>query len=93
MPKDQGGLDFRRLLEFNLALWAKQGWRLISEPDSLAAKTLKQRYFSNSDFFHSELGNNPSFTWKSIWTAKELLQKGCRRRIGSGDETFVYHHP
>ncbi|BFG15867.1 hypothetical protein CerSpe_021410 [Prunus speciosa] len=36
-----GGLGFRNIHEFNLALIAKQCWRLVHDPDSLWAQTLK----------------------------------------------------
>ncbi|CAH9105008.1 unnamed protein product [Cuscuta europaea] len=34
-PKGLGGLGFRKLREFNLAMLAKQGWRILSRPDNL----------------------------------------------------------
>jgi hypothetical protein len=43
--KKTGGLGFRELDYFNVALLAKQGWRLVNYLDSLAAQVLKAKYF------------------------------------------------
>ncbi|KAL0006597.1 hypothetical protein SO802_008099 [Lithocarpus litseifolius] len=42
-PKSNGGMGFRQLKQFNLALLAKQGWRLQTKQDSLAYKVLKAK--------------------------------------------------
>ena len=55
-PKSQGGLGFKLLKEFNLALLAQQWWKLRPEPNSLAYRVLKDKYFSKCDFMDASLG-------------------------------------
>jgi hypothetical protein len=43
--KMEGGLGFRDIHIFNMTMLAKQGWRLIHNPDSLCAKVLKAKYY------------------------------------------------
>lgn len=71
--KENGGLGFKIFGQFNIALLAKQGWRIIQYQNSLLARVLNAKYFPNSNFQNVELGNLPSLTWKSIWTARGLL--------------------
>ncbi|KAL3826043.1 hypothetical protein ACJIZ3_022072 [Penstemon smallii] len=82
--KQYGGLGFRDLEAFNMALLAKQLWRLLINPHSMIARVFKARYFPNSDVLGSKLGSNPSYTWRSLWGAKGLLEAGTRWRIGNG---------
>jgi hypothetical protein len=44
-PKFQGGMSFRDTRLFNQALLARQVWRLIQNPNSLAAKLRKAIYY------------------------------------------------
>ncbi|XP_019177733.1 PREDICTED: uncharacterized protein LOC109172938 [Ipomoea nil] len=43
VPKKHGGMGFKRLHEFNLALLGKQGWRMLTCPESLVARIFKAR--------------------------------------------------
>ncbi|KAH9748716.1 reverse transcriptase domain-containing protein [Citrus sinensis] len=76
--KIRGGLGFRDFSSFNHALLAKQGWRLLHNPDSLMAKILKAKYFSHCGFMEAKLGSKPSFVWRSIIWGRELLKEGLR---------------
>ena len=75
-PKEEGGLGFGDLKAFNLALLAKQGWRLQTNTSSLVYRVLKAKYFLDSDFLGAELGFvylmfGEAFCWHKI-----LLGKG-----------------
>ena len=48
--KDYVGMGFKGLECFSLALFAKQGWKLVRNPNSLEAKILKEKYRSSDNF-------------------------------------------
>ncbi|KAA3469896.1 Alanyl-tRNA synthetase [Gossypium australe] len=68
------------------------GWHLINYPNSLLAQVLKAKYYPNSDFIHTQLGNLPFLTWRSIWAAKGLLKDGLCGCIGKGDQLSVWNN-
>ncbi|XP_019177841.1 PREDICTED: uncharacterized protein LOC109173035 [Ipomoea nil] len=71
----------------------KQAWRMLTKPDSLVARVYKARYFPKGSFFDAQVGNNPSFCWRSIMAAKSIVCSGVRRRIGNGESTLIWAHP
>jgi hypothetical protein len=91
--KTKGGLGYRDLENFNLALLAKQGWRLLQNPQSLVARIFKDKYHPGCSFLESDLGNRPSYAWRSIWNLKKLLKKGLIWRVGDGESIQVWHDP
>uniref|UniRef100_A0A5B7BWS0 Reverse transcriptase zinc-binding domain-containing protein n=1 Tax=Davidia involucrata TaxID=16924 RepID=A0A5B7BWS0_DAVIN len=90
--KDEGGVGFWDMEAFNLALLAKQGWRLIHGTNSLFFKVYKAKYFPNGNFLNATLGSSPFFTWRSIMAARPVIKSGTRWRIGCGHEVCVCQH-
>jgi len=79
-----GGLGYRDLDCFNIAMLAKQCWRLLKHPESLAARGMSGKYYQGLDFMNSNFSKRSSFAWRSIWQAKSLLQEGLMWRVGNG---------
>ena len=88
-PKALGGMGFRDMALFNLAMLAKQGWRLLKNPFSLCAQVLRGRYFPNSDFWNALAPRSASATWRAILAGRDLLQKGVRWAIGNGEDVCI----
>jgi hypothetical protein len=87
--KSIGGLGFRDLVVFNNALLARQGWRIMQEPNSMAAQILKAKYFPSSTFLKAPMGSKPSFAWRSLCNAKDLLLQGLVWRIEDGKSVKI----
>ena len=92
-PKDEGVMGFRDFHSFNLAMLAKQGWRLITAPDSLCAKVLKARYFPNTSILEATVSPGISYSWRSILRGLELLKDGIIWRIGDGENIRIWDDP
>ncbi|KAK2651619.1 hypothetical protein Ddye_011475 [Dipteronia dyeriana] len=91
--KNQGGLGFKDLSAFNQALLAKQAWRILIGPDSLAARVLKAKYFRDSNFLSTSVKVGCSHIWRSLLWGRELLVKGLRWGIGDGTDIKVFTDP
>lgn len=76
------GVRFKDLKIFNMALLAKQGWRIMNETSPLLHNIFKAKYFPNNSFMDSKLVVSPSYAWRGIWEAKKCLSIGriCRVR-------------
>ncbi|KAM2483190.1 hypothetical protein ACFX1W_040852 [Malus domestica] len=79
-------MGFRNLKDFNLALLAKQCWRLIHDPDSLWAWVLKVRYFPNVSFLDAKKGGRAFWAWVSLLEGRDLILNGARWQIMGGQE-------
>ncbi|XP_050238117.1 uncharacterized mitochondrial protein AtMg00310-like [Mercurialis annua] len=91
--KESGGLGFRDLETFNLALLAKQGWRFLTQPESLLSRVFKSKYFPFGSFLEANTHSNGSWAWKSLLKGREVLKLGVRWQVRSGREISIRHDP
>ncbi|XP_004301440.1 PREDICTED: putative ribonuclease H protein At1g65750-like [Fragaria vesca subsp. vesca] len=89
--KEEGGLGFRDLHQFNMSLLAKQCWRLVEEPNSLWASVLKARYFPNCGFLEATKGYRASWSWASLIEARDLVFQGCCWQVVNGKSIQIWH--
>ncbi|XP_040998224.1 uncharacterized protein LOC121244278 [Juglans microcarpa x Juglans regia] len=90
VQKARGGMGFRDVECFNAAMLAKQGWRMIKNSSSLVAQVYRDKYFKNSEFLKAKLGINPSYIWRSVLSARDLLKEGLQWRVGNGNNIGIW---
>nr|XP_023917061.1 uncharacterized protein LOC112028598 [Quercus suber] len=91
VPKDRGGLGFRDLRSFNLAFLAKQGWRILTNSNSLFSRVYKAKYFPHCNFAEATMGRSPSYAWRSLMAAQSIVQRGMRWQVRNGNKIRVWH--
>uniref|UniRef100_A0A803NT49 Reverse transcriptase zinc-binding domain-containing protein n=1 Tax=Cannabis sativa TaxID=3483 RepID=A0A803NT49_CANSA len=84
-----GGMGFKDLEDFNQAVLAKQGWKLVTNPNNLFAQVLKALYFPNVEFLEVGKGAWCSNVWRGILCDRELLMKGTRWRVTDGPKVRI----
>ena len=62
-------MGFRDIRDFNLAMLAKQGWKLLQDHRSLLYGCFKARYILRSTFLEAVDVPNGSYVWKSLIAA------------------------
>jgi hypothetical protein len=92
LPKFAGGLGFRDIEIFNLALLACQAWRILENPESLSARILKSVYYPSIDFLEANLGTHPYQVWRALVEGRDAMKQGLIRRIGTGAATNAWNH-
>lgn len=93
LPKEEGGMGFRDLYAHNLALLAKQAWRLMKFPNSLLARVYRAKYYPSGDLLSSFLTPSPSSCWRGIFESITILWKGLRWQIGDGRRVNIWTNP
>ena len=83
-------MGFRDLSMFNQALLAKQGWRLLNNPESLLHKVLKAKYFPECSFLEASVPSHSSYAWRSLTQARHIIRMGTRWRVGNGEKVDIW---
>lgn len=92
-PKRKGGLGFRNLHHFNIAMLARQTWRLLQNPKTLCAKVLSSKYYPDGQILDAKSIRGMSYAWRSISKGIILLSKGIIWRVGNRRNINIWNDP
>ncbi|KAL4607885.1 hypothetical protein ACB092_09G207800 [Castanea dentata] len=81
---------FRDLKALNLALLTKQGWRIQQDPRTLVHRVFKAKYFADTTFKEAQLDHRPSYVWRSLLAAKDIVVNGTRWVVGNGESVNIW---
>ncbi|KAL8122804.1 hypothetical protein AgCh_010976 [Apium graveolens] len=93
MSKCHGGLAFRNLYRYNVALMAKHVWNFIHNPNALVSRFYKAKFFSNSHILQAKVNPGSSFIWQGIITAKNEVMQGYSWILGDGESINCIQDP
>ena len=83
-------MGFHYIHCFNLAMLAKQAWRLLGNPNSLCAIILRAEYYPNGDLLNTKLKKASSFTWQSIMEGVNYVKHGYIWRVRNGHNINIW---
>ena len=83
-------MGFKDLALFNDALLAKQTWRLLHHKESLFYRVFKSKIFLNCSIVEATNSSSSYYAWHSILKGCDVLLKGVRWKVGSGESIGVW---
>ena len=92
-PKTYGGIGFKNLYNFNVAMLGKQFWKILTDTESLVGRIFKARYFPRTSVIEAGLGHNSSFVWRSLMAAKQVIVRGSRIQVGNSHNILIGSDP
>jgi hypothetical protein len=72
---------------------AKQGWRLLMDPESLCAQVLRAKYYPDGNLLSVVEKPGISYSWRSIVLGFQAIKAGMIWRVGDGSNINIWHDP
>ena len=88
--KNRGGMGFRDFHSFNLAMLAKQVWRVLYDPNSLCARVLRAKYYPDGKLLWAKMRSGSSFTWQSMLAGLDCFKRGYIWRVRDGTQINIW---
>jgi hypothetical protein len=69
--KKEGGLGFKGMYGFNLAMLARQAWRMLISLESLCGQVLEAKFFPYTYILEATTMSEIWYTWRSTFKGVE----------------------
>lgn len=89
-PKDEGGLGFRKIKEWNKATILRHLWAICKKADSLWVKWVHTYIIKNQSLWHMSIPSDASWSIRKIFGMRNLGQPLIQYKVGNGQSIFLW---
>lgn len=90
-PKEQGGLGFKPLENWNNVLMVKHLWNVASKKDSLWVKWVNIYRLKGRSIWEIDNDSNASWGWNKLLSLRDMVRPFIKHSLGNGQETNMWH--
>lgn len=90
-PVTEGGLGIKGLSDWNVAATIKTIWNILSNHDSIWVTWVHAHLLKGKPFWEVSIPNNPSWIWRKMLQAREVVRGSFSVTIGNGRNTFLWY--
>ncbi|GJX13048.1 hypothetical protein Tco_0204806, partial [Tanacetum coccineum] len=90
LPMDEGGLDIRRLDDFNKALMTTQVWKLLVRKESLWVEWIHVYKLRGRSFWDIPYRGNMTWGWRNVLKLRPIIREFIWKKLGNGLTTRVW---
>ncbi|XP_021979653.1 uncharacterized protein LOC110875758 [Helianthus annuus] len=91
LPKSEGGLDIRKVLDVNKALMTFHIHSIVSGRKSLWVEWIYAHRLRGRSFWDVKVPQNSSWGWRKILSFRSSVRKFFWKQIGNGESTSLWH--
>ena len=90
-PKEEGGLGFRKAKEVNMACMMKLAWGIVSKPNSLWVRVLRNKYRCDDNIIPEvKRRDKMSNAWRGIFQIWPHFKQNLIWRVGNGHNIKIW---
>ncbi|XP_058216962.1 uncharacterized protein LOC131327851 [Rhododendron vialii] len=89
-PKEEGGLSFRRIKEWNKATMLRHLWAICNKADTLWVKWIHNYIIKGQCFWSMDIPSDASWTMRKVLNLRSLGQSLIKYQVGNGQNTHLW---